>query len=81
MTANISYTESHDNYSDSTFSSYGGNKTFEMLEINHLKKKYRSISPSVKYELNSEKVYLKNEVKASISRISANDMRTVMAKN
>lgn len=73
LTANIAYTESHDHHQDSTFASYGGSTRFDLNETNRLKKKYRNFSPSVKYELNSPKVYLLDEVKAGVSRIVADN--------
>lgn len=73
LTANIAYTESHDHHQDSTFASYGGSTRFDLTETNRLRKTYRIISPSLKYELNSPKVYLLDEVKAGASRITADN--------
>ena len=73
LTANFAYTESHEHHQDSTFSSFGGYTNFDLAETNHLKKTFRKISPSIKYELNSPKVYIMDEIKVDISRITADN--------
>lgn len=68
LVVNFSYVQEREKDEDSTYNEFGGATSFRLTETNRLTKRLHTILPTVKYELNSNKVYLEDELKASISK-------------
>ena len=65
---NLLLYEDKDSQSDSTYYSYGGSSPVDISENNRLKNDSYSFVPNIRYECNSDKVYLLNDFKAVFSR-------------
>ena len=68
LVVNLSYINEREENTDSTYNEFGGATAFRLSESNHLTKHYHTMLPTLKYELNSSKVYLEDELKASVSK-------------
>ncbi len=66
LRTNISYLESHQDDEDSTYYSFGGASTASLYESNIAQTKQWWLKPSFTFESNGSKVYLKNQLSASI---------------
>lgn len=69
LVANVSFVDQREINRDSIYNRYGGQNTFELSETNRLYKRIYTLSPSVKYELNSPKLYLEDELKGSFGKM------------
>ena len=77
---NLAYVREKEHAADSTFQELGGLSTFRLTETNRLVKRHHAMQPSLSYELNAAKVYVKDELKASFAktdignRLTSNDV-------
>ncbi len=76
LVVNLAYVREKENAADSTFQEWGGVSTFRLSETNRLEKRYHSMQPSMKYELNAAKVYLKDELKGSFAKTAIGNRLT-----
>ena len=67
LRTNISYYGTSDRAEDSTYNYYGGEQTLALYEANRIKTRVHTIMPRFRYELNSPKVYLVDELSGSLS--------------
>ncbi len=66
LRTNISYLESHQDDEDSTYYNYGGATTASLFESNVAQTKQWWLKPSFTFESNGSKLYLKNQLTASV---------------
>lgn len=73
LVVNLSYINDRETDRDSTCNEFGGTTTFRLSETNRLTKRSHTMLPTVKYELNANKIYLEDELKASVSKTTADN--------
>lgn len=75
LRTNISYYGTSDRAEDSTYNYYGGEQTLALYEANRIKTRVHTIMPRFRYELNSPKVYLVDELSGSLSLFKSTSRR------
>lgn len=70
---NILFYEDRSNYSNHYNYTYGGTKDVFINEINNKSQKTLTVLPILKYELNSPKAYISNELRYSFNRSSTSN--------
>lgn len=75
LRTNISYYGTSDRAEDSTYNYYGGEQTLALYEANHIRTRVHTIMPRFRYELNSPKVYLVDELSGSLSLFKSTSRR------
>lgn len=67
LRTNIDLYSTADNLADSTYYLYGGAHTATLSQSNRIKVGEKTIAPKFRYELNAPKVYLLDQLSASLS--------------
>lgn len=75
LRTNISYYGTSDRAEDSTYNYYGGEQTLALYEANRIRTRVHTIMPRFRYELNSPKVYLVDELSGSLSLFKSTSRR------
>lgn len=75
LRTNISYYGTSDRAEDSTYNYYGGEQTLALYEANRIKTRVHTLLPRFRYELNSPKVYLVDELSGSLSFFKSTSRR------
>lgn len=75
LRTNISYYGTSDRAEDSTYNYYGGEQTLALYEANRIRTRVHTIMPRFRYELNSPKVYLVDELSGSLSFFKSTSRR------
>ena len=75
LRTNISYYGTSDRAEDSTYNYYGGEQTLALYEANRIKTRVHTLLPRFRYELNSPKVYLVDELLGSLSFFKSTSRR------
>lgn len=75
LRTNISYYGTSDRAEDSTYNYYGGKQTLALYEANRIRTRVHTIMPRFRYELNSPKVYLVDELSGSLSFFKSTSRR------
>lgn len=75
LRTNISYYGTSDRAEDSTYNYYGGEQTLALYEANRIRTHVHTIMPRFRYELNSPKVYLVDELSGSLSFFKSTSRR------
>lgn len=65
---NLTFTKERINREDSSYHEYGGEVASHLAESNNLIKNKNMFTPTVKYELNADKVFLEDELKLGIEK-------------
>lgn len=75
LRTNITYYGTSDHNEDSTYNYYGGEQTLSLYEANRIRTRVHTIMPRFRYELNSPKVYLVDELSGSLSFFKSTSRR------
>ncbi len=75
LRTNITYYGTSDRAEDSTYNYYGGEQTLALYEANRIRTRVHTIMPRFRYELNSPKVYLVDELSGSLSLFKSTSRR------